>query len=439
MARTRRSASVEASASRANAIKGVFAGVCAAAVWIAVTRYLPADWTWPSEEERDRIVLIGGGGLLALCAFRCGAAGFHGIRWVRARRWERMLGDPSSAHLVPPLREHVKSVTRASELRLRVTAAIAALVSIGLAVAIVRYNISWSDTAEDDQSGPVMIAGFAGWVAVKSWRSAGRRRLARRIEAISVAGHGNAEPEEQTSGAAPSSNIPELNVTFALRGEAAAARPGLRAASGGRPSHVLYLRLFDNEAGTTHFLTGPWTRRGYVHLLRSADQVTPEEVDEARDAGSIESMFITSAAELDEALERQATGRHDPPMPDGIVARWRWIRDEQRGRYPVRALLCHGSFWKAALDLLLPRMDHVVLDLTGYRRERTGTRYELQRLIDTYPIEMVSIIGGAGCDRQFLTAQIKWAWRQMAAGSPNEGSGSRTISVRLPSMTARAA
>ena len=107
------------------------------------------------------------------------------------------------------------------------------------------------------------------------------------------------------------------------------------------------------------------------------------------------------------------------------------LRDRRRGTYPVRALLCHGSFWKQAIDLLLPRMDHVVLDLTGYRPERTGTRYEMQRLIDTYAIEDVSFLSDLRCDRAFLTAQINWAWRHMAAGSPNEGSGARTIVVRL--------
>lgn len=73
MARMRRSAGVEARAARTHAVSGLLAGLLAAAVWITITRYLPADWTWPTAADRDRIVLIGGGGLLALGAFRCGA------------------------------------------------------------------------------------------------------------------------------------------------------------------------------------------------------------------------------------------------------------------------------------------------------------------------------------------------------------------------------
>lgn len=429
MARTRRSTGAEARAARGHVVSGLIAGAYAAALWIAVTRFLPSDWTWPSDRDRDRIVLIGVGGLAGLCVARCGVAVFHLLRWTRARRWERMLADPSSAHLVPPLKEHVKSVTRASELRLRATAVITALLSIGLVVAARRYDLS--DEA-GDESWPVIFAGLLAWGSVKSWRSAGRRRLARRIEAVSTAGVVEAL-DEPTVGAV-SSRIPDVNVTFAVSGEPAVPRAAPVATSYGEPRHVLYLRLFDNEAGTARLLAGSWPRRGYVHLLRSADQVTPEEIAAAKDAGSIESLFISTPAELDDALARQATGRYDPPPPVGIVARWRWIRDRRRGTYPVRALLCHGSFWKQALDLLLPRMDHVVLDLTGYRPERSGTRYELQRLIDTYPVQQVSIISDQHCDRAFLSAQITWAWRHMAPGSPNEGAGAQTIAVRLPTL-----
>ena len=430
MARTRRSADVEARSARVHAVNGLLAGLCAAALWLVITRYLPADWTWPSEEERDRILLIGGGGLLALGVLRWSAAAFHGMRWVRARRWERMLRDPTSAHLVPPLREHVKSVVRASELGLRAAALAMVVAAVGLVIVALEFP-HWTEGPEGE-SGPVLFAGLLAWGSVRSWRDAGRRRLARRIEAISAAGVITDAAAEEPVGDV-STSVPELTITFAVSGEPGTAHPTFRVVPAhGGPRHVLYLRLFDNAAGTARLLAGAWPRRGYVHLLRSADQVTPEELEAAKDNGSIESMFISSAQQLDDALARQATGRYDPPPPTGILAMWRGLRDRRRGTYPVRALLCHGSFWKQAIDLLLPRMDHVVLDLTGYRPERTGTRYEMQRLIDTYPIGNVSIISDRQCDRAFLTAQITWAWRHMAAGSPNEGPDARTITVRLP-------
>ena len=103
----------------------------------------------------------------------------------------------------------------------------------------------------------------------------------------------------------------------------------------------------------------------------------------------------------------------------------------ERGKYPVKPLLCHGSFWKAAVDLLLARVDLVVLDLTGYLPEHAGTRYELQRVIDRYPIEQVTLLAQPTSDRRFLTAQIHSAWAQMAEASPNAGTELRTAHVMV--------
>ena len=52
--------------------------------------------------------------------------------------------------------------------------------------------------------------------------------------------------------------------------------------------------------------------------------------------------------------------------------------------------MCHDAIWKRAVDVLLARVDVVVLDLSGYHREHVGTGYELQRVVDRFPIERVS-------------------------------------------------
>ena len=83
--------------------------------------------------------------------------------------------------------------------------------------------------------------------------------------------------------------------------------------------------------------------------------------------------------------------------------------------------MCHGGFWKRAVDLLLARVDVVVLDLSGYHREHAGTGYELQRVIDRFPIGRAVMLASGASDERFLRAQVLAAWSQMAAGSPNEG------------------
>jgi hypothetical protein len=294
------------------------------------------------------------------------------------------------------------------------------------------------DTTGKDQSGTFILWGALlfvfGLFLARRFR---RWVVARRVERLSsdpaIAAHPSFDLVEADVAARRAGSIPELEVCF--DGEPVQfrrAKPVRRdGSSTNEPLRILYLRLFDNVAGTTRFLQGPWRRRGYIHLLRSATQVEADELEAAEESGSVRSLFISSSDQLDAVLARQPTGRHEAPMPDGLFKRWRWITNSERGHFPVRALLCHGSFWKAAVDLLLARMDVVVLDLSGYRPQQAGTRYELQRIVDRYPIEQVMLLAEPASDERFLTAQVEAAWAQMADGSPNAGTGSRKVHVAL--------
>jgi hypothetical protein len=68
---------------------------------------------------------------------------------------------------------------------------------------------------------------------------------------------------------------------------------------------------------------------------------------------------------------------------------------------------------------LLERVDLVVLDLSGFRPQNVGTRYELQRVVDRFPIEHVVFLADPQSNQRFLTAEIQEAWSAMADGSPN--------------------
>jgi hypothetical protein len=229
----------------------------------------------------------------------------------------------------------------------------------------------------------------------------------------------------------PSSSIPRLQVAFGKEWAPPPPADFLRARgrSVSDPLDVLYLRLFDNSAGTERFVSAPFRRYSYVYLLRSAQQVDADELESVEESGRPASIFITTTADLDAALARAPRGPHQLPRQQGIRAAWRVLRDHEMGMYPVRALLCHDSFWKAAVDILLARMDYVALDLSGYRPEHAGTRYELQRVIDRVPIDRVALLAEASSDQMFLTAQIESAWSQMSDGSPNVGAGDRTLRV----------
>jgi hypothetical protein len=232
--------------------------------------------------------------------------------------------------------------------------------------------------------------------------------------------------------------VPHLDVQFHVEDDSddGDADPRLArlwaAVDADEPPNIMYFRLFENARGTSRFVRG-WRRLGYVYLLRSADQVSAEELEAAEESGSAASMFISTPDQLEAALAKAPTGREEPPpAPDGFIQRVRWVATYVESQsYPQRALLCHGNFWKTAVDFLLQRMDLVMIDLTGFGLENTGTAYELQRVIDAFPIDRVTMLAERNSDQPFLAAQIRAAWSRMAAGSPNAGTGERTVFVEL--------
>ena len=111
------------------------------------------------------------------------------------------------------------------------------------------------------------------------------------------------------------------------------------------------------------------------------DSLSEEELDAIDGA----SLFINSRSRLLADLDRRPT----EPLPCGkrefasLAAKDVAVEDAY-GSYSVYAPLCHESFWKVAIDVLLERADVVILDLSGYHRDNLGTGYELQRVIDRH-------------------------------------------------------
>lgn len=186
------------------------------------------------------------------------------------------------------------------------------------------------------------------------------------------------------------------------------------------PLQIAYLRLFENQPRLRTFMQGPWREFGHVHLLLSAGSVTPAQYRWARKSGTFAQLFIRSREEFLAAIQQPGA----QPNPKG---RYRLKNVGERpirvwdryGSYKVRALLCHGSFWKVAVDMLLERVDLVVLDLSGFTPNNAGTRYELQRVVDRFPVERVVFLADQRSNLKFLTNELEQSWAQMAAGSPN--------------------
>jgi hypothetical protein len=201
---------------------------------------------------------------------------------------------------------------------------------------------------------------------------------------------------------------------------------------GGRPLSIAYLRLFENEPRTRTFIQGAWREFGYVYLLRSAASVTPNEYQIAKRARNIAGLFVASRNQFIVKLDQQR------PAPSS--KRWRAFKDiaprtirvwDRYGSYPLQAFLCHGAIWRAAVDDLLHRVDLVVLDLSGFMPSNLGTGYELQRVVDRFPIDRVIFLADEHSDLRFLSSRIQQAWQNMADRSPNSGVQAAVASLAI--------
>ncbi len=207
---------------------------------------------------------------------------------------------------------------------------------------------------------------------------------------------------------------------------------------GRKPLRIVFLRLFENQPRMRTFIEGAWREFGYVHLLRSAASVTRPEFRWAKTSGDASGLFVASGTRL----ESELAGRSTQPYRKG---RYRWrsigprtirVRDRY-GSYPMCALLCHGTFWKAAVDRLLEEADLVVFDLSGMTERNVGTTYELQRVVDRFPVERVVFLADQRSKSAFLGSELTRAWRAMAEGSPNGGQGTRIALVVVTDYYAR--
>ena len=91
--------------------------------------------------------------------------------------------------------------------------------------------------------------------------------------------------------------------------------------------------------------------------------------------------------------------------------------------------MCHGSYWQRAVDVLLAQVDVAVLDLSGFTDRNAGTAYELQRVIDRFPIERTVIMCDPQSSTKLIAAALQNAWSRMDAASPNAIGGPRVATI----------
>lgn len=283
------------------------------------------------------------------------------------------------------------------------------------------------------------VAGFLALVALLVAISNGRRwHTARAIVKLSSDPRWSSYlPQERL--AAPrvlATSCPPLQVQVNRPRKYGRKEPKLRRVTltsnvvGLRPLHILYLRLFENQPRMRTFIEGAWREFGYVYMLRSATSVTPRELRWAKRQGDFSVMFIDS----DERLMAFCDSCGYQPLGKGrytfknIGPTTVRVRDKY-GSFPARPLMCHGTYWQEAVTMLLTKVDLVAMDLSGFTESNAGTRFELQRVVDTFPIERVVFLADRNTNERFIDEQLREAWSTMDAASPNASPGARVAVI----------
>jgi hypothetical protein len=320
------------------------------------------------------------------------------------------------------------------------------LIAIGVVVAALNFPEIWprpNPPEISDQTLSIIeaIAGFVAllflWGAIHNGR---RWRTARAIRRLSDNPKlSSFMPQAQLpEPVVLATTIPQLDITLDRARKYGKHQEALRPITsatniiGYPPPNILYLRLFDNQPRMRTFIEGAWREFGYVYMLRSATSVTPRELRAAKGHHDFGSMFVDSDEELWAFCESCGHG----PSPKGRrkfdnIAPTKIRVKDKFGSYPARALLCHGSFWQSAVTRLLAKMDLVALDLSGFTESNAGTRFEIQRVVNTFPIERVVFLADANTNERFIAEQLRSIWSQMAAGSPNATPGTRTAVIAV--------
>jgi hypothetical protein len=306
-----------------------------------------------------------------------------------------------------------------------------------------------SDIRQPDLAGlsnrtPLIVAAVAGTFSVVGLclgvYDFGRWRLSRRvIRASNTPALQNVIPKHETVVATERAvSPPPLHVDIRKPRQFPKTPTPLRCVSmeanviGHSRINIVYLRLFDNQPRARTFLESAWREFGYVFLLRSATSVTRREFKRARQLQSLNEMFVHDDETFGAALRLAPTSpmkKGRVVLPDVAPTRVR-VRDPYRS-YPVRAVLCHGDYWRRAVDTLLKQVHLAVLDLSGFTERNAATAYELQRTIDLVPIERVMLLCDPRSSRRFLRNAVECAWSQMSADSPNATGGPRTATIAV--------
>ena len=107
---------------------------------------------------------------------------------------------------------------------------------------------------------------------------------------------------------------------------------------------------------------------------------------------------------------------------DGIEQQFKRIEKKPRNwdlSHKNLHLNCYENTWKLAVNSFVRRSDTILMDLRGFSEERQGCRYEVNFIIDTFPIQGIIFLVDTQSDKELIHQLIFEQWKDQWVESPN--------------------
>ncbi len=126
-------------------------------------------------------------------------------------------------------------------------------------------------------------------------------------------------------------------------------------------------------------------------------------------------------------------------VPSREAARQRFENIEQTPRQPFGLLyrglpmMCYDNTWQATVAEMVNKADVVLMDLRGFSEKKKGCEYEIDYLMDNFPIERVVFMINPNDDHEFIVRTLAERWKYLRKHSPNLDSpgGERDHTVQI--------
>jgi hypothetical protein len=82
-------------------------------------------------------------------------------------------------------------------------------------------------------------------------------------------------------------------------------------------------------------------------------------------------------------------------------------------------MFCYANTWKLAVSEFIKNSSVILMDLRGFSVERKGCEYEIDFLLDTFPINQILFLADAKNDQSLIQKTIMNRWEYLREHSPN--------------------